>query len=200
MTATDATPATAQAPATREHAGAAIPLPGTFVIDATHSTIGFVAKHLVVSKVRGHFAEFDGSITFAENPLESTATIDIQAASISTNEENRDNHLRTGDFLLVEEHPVITFRSTGVTAKGDGSYVLSGDLAIRGVTKSVDLAVDVEGVVYDPWGGERVAFSASTEIDRDEFGVSFNQALETGGVMISKKVRLELEVQAVRQA
>ena len=190
---------TSQAPATREHAGAQIPLPGTYTIDATHSTIGFVAKHLVVAKVRGHFSEFEGSITFAENPLESTATLDILAASISTNEKNRDDHLRTGDFLLVEEHPTLTFRTTGLQSKGGGKYVLTGDLTVRGVTKSVDLAVELEGVVRDPWGGERVAFTASTEIDRDEFGVSFNQALETGGVMIGKKVKLELEIEAVRQ-
>ena len=190
---------TTQAPATRQHEGAQIPLPGTYTIDATHSTIGFVAKHLVVAKVRGHFKEFEGSITFAENPLDSTATLDIKAASISTNDDNRDAHLRTGDFLLVEEHPTLTFRTTGVRAKGKGRYVLTGDLTVRGVTKAVDLDVDVEGVMRDPWGGERVAFTASTEIDRDEFGVSFNAALETGGVMIGKTVKLELEIEAVRQ-
>jgi len=191
---------TSNAPATRDFEGTAIPLPGTYTIDASHSRIGFVAKHLVVSKVRGAFEEFEGTLTFAENPLESTAEVTIQAASINTGDKGRDEHVRTGDFLLVEEHPTLSFRTTSLTPKGKGEFVAAGDLTIRGVTKPVELDLEFEGVVLDPWGNEKIALSASTEIDREEFGVSWNTALETGGVLVNKKVKLEVEIQATRNA
>jgi len=192
--------ATSNAPATRDFEGTAIPLPGTYTIDASHSRIGFVAKHLVVSKVRGAFEEFEGTLTFAENPLESTAEVTIQAASINTGDKGRDDHVRTGDFLLVEEHPTLSFKTTSLTSKGKGAFVAAGELTIRGVTKPVELDLEFEGVVLDPWGNEKIALSATTEIDREEFGVSWNTALETGGVLVNKKVKLEVEVQATRNA
>jgi polyisoprenoid-binding protein YceI len=191
---------TAQNPATRDFDGVAIPLPGSYTIDASHSRVGFVAKHLVVSKVRGAFEEFAGTLTFAENPLESSAEVTIQAASINTGDKGRDEHLRTGDFLLVEEHPTLSFRTTALTSKGKGEFVATGDLSIRGVTRPVELDLEFEGVVVDPWGNEKVALSASTEIDREEFGITWNAALETGGVLVNKKVKLEIEVQATRNA
>ena len=191
---------TTQAPATRDFEGVAIPLAGTYTIDPSHSRIGFVAKHLVVSKVRGSFEEFSGSLTFAENPLESSAEATIQAASITTGDKGRDEHLRTGDFLLVEEHPTLSFRTTALAHKKGDVFVATGDLTIRGVTKPVEIELEFEGVVLDPWGNEKVALSGSTEIDREEYGVSWNQALETGGVLVNKKVKLEIEIQATRNA
>jgi polyisoprenoid-binding protein YceI len=190
----------AKTPATRELDGVQIPAPGTFAIDASHSRIGFVAKHLVVAKVRGQFDEFEGSLTFAEDALASTAEVTIKAASINTNDKGRDEHLRSGDFLLVEENPNLTFRTTSLASKGKGEFALSGELTMRGVTKPVVLDVELDGVVVDPWGNDRVLLTATTEIDREEFGVSWNAALETGGVMVGKKIKIELEVQAVRQA
>jgi len=187
-------------PATRDFEGVAIPLPGTYTIDASHSRIGFVAKHLVVSKVRGAFEEFEGTLTFAENPLESSAEVTIQAASINTGDKGRDEHVRTGDFLLVEEHPTLSFRTTSLTHKKGETFVAAGDLTIRGVTKPVELDLELEGVVVDPWGNEKVVLSAETEIDREEYGVSWNAALETGGVLVNKKVKLEIEIQAARNA
>ncbi len=136
--------ATTNAPATRDFEGVAIPLPGTYTIDASHSRIGFVAKHLVVSKVRGSFDEFAGSLTFAENPLESSADVTIQAASITTGDKGRDDHLRTGDFLLVEEHPTLSFRTTSLTHKKGDTFVAVGDLTIRGVTKPGALTVTTQ--------------------------------------------------------
>ena len=191
---------TTKAPATRDFEGTAIPLAGTYTIDASHSRVGFVAKHLVVSKVRGQFDEFSGTLTFAENPLESSADVTIQAASINTGDKGRDDHVRTGDFLLVEEHPTLSFKTTSLTPKGKGEFVAAGDLTIRGVTKPVELDLEFEGVVVDPWGNEKVVLSAETEIDREAYGVSWNAALETGGVLVNKKVKLEIEVQATRNA
>jgi polyisoprenoid-binding protein YceI len=191
---------TSQAPATRDFEGVAIPLPGTFTIDASHSRIGFVAKHLMVAKVRGSFEQYEGTLTFAEDPLQSSAEVTIQAASITTGDQGRDEHLRTGDFLLVEEHPTLSFRTSSLKSKGEGEFVAAGDLTIRGVTKPVELDIEWGGVVTDPWGNERVVLSATTEIDREEFGVSWNQALETGGVLVGRKVKLEIEVEAVRNA
>ena len=191
---------TTKAPATRDFEGTAIPLPGTYTIDASHSRIGFVAKHLVVSKVRGAFEEFSGSLTFAENPLESSAEVTIQAASINTGDKGRDDHVRTGDFLLVEEHPTLSFKTTSLTHKKNNVFVAAGELTIRGVTNPVELDLEFEGVVVDPWGNEKVVLSAETEIDREAYGVSWNAALETGGVLVNKKVKLEIEVQATRNA
>ncbi len=185
---------------TRQVNGLTLPTPGTFVLDKSHTQIGFVARHLMVSKVRGRFTDYEGKIVVAEDPAESSVEVVIQAASINTNDENRDNHVRTNDFLDVAEHPTITFRSTKVEIGSSSSWKVDGDLTVRGVTRPIVLDVDFEGVIQDPWGNQRLGFAASTEIDRNDFGVSFNAALETGGFVVSPKVKLEIEAEAVRQA
>jgi len=177
-----------------------LPNAGTFVLDKSHTQIGFVARHLMVSKVRGRFTDFEGALVVAEDPAQSSVEVLIQAASISTNDENRDNHVRTNDFLNVDEFPTLTYNSTKVELSPSGDWKVIGDLTIRGVTRPVVLDVQFEGVIQDPWGNQRLGFTASAEIDRNEFGVSFNAALETGGFVVSPKVKLEIEAEAVRQA
>jgi polyisoprenoid-binding protein YceI len=177
-----------------------LPTAGTFVLDKSHTQIGFVARHLMVSKVRGRFTDYEGALVVADDPAQSSVEVTIQAASISTNDENRDNHVRTNDFLNVEEFPTLSYRSTKVEFGSDGDWKVTGDLTIRGVTRPVVLEVQFEGVIQDPWGNQRLGFTASGEIDRNDFGVSFNAALETGGFVVSPKVKLEIEAEAVRQA
>jgi len=191
---------TTTAPLTREAVGTVLPAAGTFVLDRSHTGIGFVARHLMVSKVRGRFTDYEGTLVVAEDPAQSSVEVTIQAGSISTNDENRDNHVRTNDFLNVEEFPTLTYRSTKVELSPGGDWKVTGDLTIRGVTRPVVLDVQFEGVIQDPWGNQRLGFTASGEIDRNEFGVSFNAALETGGFVVSPKVKLEIEAEAVRQA
>jgi polyisoprenoid-binding protein YceI len=191
---------TSLAPLTREVAGSVLPTAGTFVLDKSHTQIGLVARHLMVSKVRGRFTDFEGTLVVAEDPAQSSVEVTIQAASISTNDENRDNHVRTNDFLSVEEFPTLTYRSTKVQLSASGDWKVTGELTIRGVTRPVVLDVQFEGVIQDPWGNQRLGFTASGEIDRNDFGVSFNAALETGGFVVSPKVKLEIEAEAVRQA
>lgn len=185
-------------PATRTWNGLAIPLPGTFAIDPTHTRVGFVARHLMVSKVRGNFTDVSGEIVVAEDPTQSTVQVTIKAASIETRVADRDNHLRSPDFLDVEKYPELTFRSTGL-AVTDGGFQLRGELTIKDVTREVTLDAEYEGVARSPWGQEVIGFSATTEIDREEFGITWNQALETGGVVVGKKVQIEIELEAIRQ-
>ena len=189
------------APATtREYQGVTIPAAGTFAIDPAHTRVGFVARHLMVSKVRGAFTKASGSITVAEDPTQSTVEVEIDAASIDTGVVDRDGHLRSPDFLNVEVHPVLTFRSTGVLEPKGNEFRLVGDLTIRDVTRPVELDVEFEGVAKSPWGQEVIGFSATTEIDREEFGITWNQALETGGVVVGKKVKIEISAEATRQS
>ncbi len=195
MTTTDTTTAT-----TREVNGLTLPTTGTFVLDKSHTEVGFLARHLMVSKVRGRFTDFDGTIVVAEDPEQSSVEVTIQAASINTNDVNRDNHVRTNDFLNVDEYPTLTFRSTKVELGSSNGWKVTGDLTVRGVTRPVVLDVEFQGVIDDPWGNQRLGFSASGEIDRNEFGVSFNAALETGGFVVGPKVKLEIDAEAVRQA
>lgn len=186
--------------ATRDFNGATIPNAGTFNLDPAHTTVGFVARHLMVSKVRGSFTKATGVVTIAEDPLKSTVEVEIDASSIDTGAPDRDGHLKSPDFLHVEEHPVLTFKSTSVESFKGGEFKLLGDLTIHGVTKQVELDVEFEGVAKSPWGQEVIGFSATTEIDREEFAMTWNQALETGGVLIGKKVKIEIGAEAVRQA
>jgi polyisoprenoid-binding protein YceI len=179
--------------------GRSVPQPGTFAIDAAHTTVGFVARHLVVSKVRGSFGQMSGEITVGEDPLTSRVQARIAAASIDTGQPDRDNHLRGADFLDVERFPELTFASRRVLQR-DGDYVVVGDLTIRDLTREVELVVEFEGLARNPWGHEVIAFTATTEIDREEFGITWNQALETGGVLVGRKVRIEISAEAVRQA
>jgi polyisoprenoid-binding protein YceI len=168
---------------------------GTWDLDPVHSTIGFVVRHLMVSKVRGKFTTFEAQIVTAPNPLESTATATIDLSSVDTGNETRDNDLRSTNFFDVATHPKMTFASTGLRADGD-KFVMTGDLTIRGVTKPVPLTVEFNGFGPDPYGGTRAGFSATGEINRSDFGVSFNAPVP-GGVMISENVRLEIEAEAV---
>ena len=175
--------------------------PGTWNVDPVHSTVGFVARHLMISKVRGRFTDFSGSIEVASDPLQSHLEASVNLASVDTGDEGRDAHLRTADFFDLDGggSPTMTFVSTGIKAEDDdGDYVLFGDLTINGVTRQVEFALEFEGVNGDPWGGTRVAFSAETEINRKDFGLEWNVALETGGVLVSDKVKVQLDIQAVK--
>ena len=181
---------------TRQYEGTSVPLAGEYQIDAAHSTVEFVAKHLMVAKVRGRFAAFSGTVTIAEVPEESHVEVTIDAASVSTGNPDRDAHLRSPDFFDVEQFPTLSFRSTSVEHAGGDDWKVTGDLTLHGVTKPVVLDVEFSGASPTPWGTRAIGFAASTEVDREEWGLTWNAALETGGVVVSKKVRLELEVEA----
>lgn len=180
--------------------GVTVPAPGTYVLDPTHTRIGFVARHLMVTKVRGRFAEFEGSITIAEDASESTAEATLKTASIDTGTPDRDTHLRSGDFFDAEKYPEITFGNARVTSQQGATFQVAGGLTIKDTTREVVLDVELDGVATDPWGNEKLAVTASTEVDREDFGLTWNVALESGGVLVSKKVWLEIEAQAARQA
>jgi len=193
------TPVTAPAP-TRPYRGGQIPVAGTYQLDKAHTTVEFVARHLMITKVRGRFAEFGGTVHIAEVPEESSVEVTIDAASVDTNQDQRDAHLRSADFLDVEHHPTLAFQSTAVERGEDDHWKVTGDLTVVGVTRPVVLDVVFDGASTTPWGTQAVAFSASTEIDREDWGLTYNQALETGGVVVGKRVRIELNVEAVRRA
>lgn len=174
-------------------------LVGDWELDAAHSTVGFVAKYLVFSKVRGSFTAFTGAITVADDPTRSTGRATIETAGISTGNEQRDGHLRGADFFDVEKYPTIEFTTTGVTAAGGANYRVTGDLTMHGVTRSVELNAEFLGTVTDPYGREKVGFSATTSLDRESWGLSWNQALETGGLVVSKNIDVEIEGQLLRR-
>jgi polyisoprenoid-binding protein YceI len=176
-----------------------LPGPGTWVFDTSHSSVEFIARHLMVSKVRGGFGVFSGKVQVAEPIADSTVEVTIDAASLTSGDENRDAHVRGEDFLDVERYPTLVFKGSAPRQAGSG-WVLPGELTIRDVTRSVELAVEALGVLADPWGNEKAVFSATTEIDREEFGVTWNAALETGGVLVGPKVRIEIDVQLAREA
>jgi len=180
--------------ATRTIEGIDAPAPGRWEIDPAHTSIAFVARYLMVTKVRGHFSEFSGFVQVAERPEDSSAEITIQAASIDTGTADRDKHLRSPDFLDVDRFPALRFRSTKVEFPGEDRIALTGDLRIRDVTKSVVLDAEFTGMSQDPWGNPRAGYSASTRIDREDFGASWNMALEAGGWLVSKTVQIELDV------
>jgi polyisoprenoid-binding protein YceI len=185
---------------TRDYQGLTIPTPGKFDLDPAHTRVSFTARHLMVSKVRGGFTSASGSIVIAENPLESHVDVNIDAASIDTGVADRDGHLRSPDFLHVEQWPALTFKSTRVVGLSGNEFKLVGDLTVRDVTREIELDVEFEGHAKSPWGQEVIGFSATAEIDREEFGITWNQALETGGVVVGKKVKIELSVEATRNA
>jgi polyisoprenoid-binding protein YceI len=172
-------------------------------LDPTHSQIEFSVKHMMFTKVRGRFADVDGTIELAPDAHEtSSVSVEIDAASIDTRVEDRDAHLRSGDFLDVEHHPRISFRSRevrGNPTEPGSDFQVVGDLTIRGIAREVTLDARFEGTGTDPWGGTRAGFSASTEIDRRDFELTWNQALETGGVLVGHDVKIELQVQVVQQ-
>jgi polyisoprenoid-binding protein YceI len=169
----------------------------TYQMDKAHSEAGFQVRHLL-SKVRGHFSEFDGQITFdPDAPEQGTVQFSIQAASINTNEPKRDAHLRSEDFFAVDQHPTLTFVSRAVAKTNVAEYAVEGDLTIRGVTRPVTLDVTYLGAAKDPWGNERVAFEAETTLNRKDFGLTWNAALETGGFLVGDEVRVLLSIQAL---
>ena len=179
--------------------GVEYPAVGTYAIDPSHTELGFAVRHMAVSKVRGRLSKFDGTIEIAEDPTDSKVALTIDATSVDTRDENRDNHLRTSDFFDVENHPTWTFNSTSIIAEEPTEWKVTGDLTIRGVTRPVTLDVTLEGVVKDPYGNHRVGFSGKTTINRDDFDVSFGAVMEAGGLVVAKKVDIELEVEAVLQ-
>lgn len=175
-----------------------VPEAGTYEIDPSHSVVEFVVRHLGLAKVRGRFNEFTGVIEVGEDPTESRVDVTIQAGGIDTRDARRDEHLRTSDFLDVENHPTLEFHSTSVSRQG-GDWRVEGDLTIRGVTRPVTLDLEFEGAMQDPWGLTRIGCSATTEVDREDFGLTWNQALESGGFLVGKQVRIELSVEATRK-
>jgi polyisoprenoid-binding protein YceI len=168
---------------------------GTWDLDPVHSHIGFVVRHLMVSKVRGRFTSFQAQIITAKNPFESSATATVDLSSVDTGNEARDNDLRSSNFFDAATHPQMTYHSTGIRQDGDG-LVLDGELTIRGVTRPVSLTFEVNGFGPDPFGGTRAGFSAIAEINRTDFGVSFNAPVP-GGVMVSERIQIEIEAEAV---
>jgi len=183
----------------RTVAGVEYPAAGTYALDASHTRLGFAVRHMAVSKVRGDFADFSGTLELAGDPVDSTVSVTIQAGSVDTNDANRDDHLRTSDFFDVDNHPTWTFTSTAIRPVNASEWKVDGDLTIRGVTRQVTLDAVLEGVVQDPFGMHRVGFSARTTIDREEFGVSFNGVMEAGGLVVGKKVDIDIEAEATYQ-
>ena len=176
-------------------------LTGTWTLDPAHTRIGFVARHAMVTKVRGSFNEFEGTAAFdGANPANSHAEVTIKAASIDTRNAQRDEHLRSNDFLAMQEHPEITFISTGVRQVDETTFELTGDLTIRGVTKPVTIPFTFEGAAKDPFGNLRAGFEGSVAINRKDWGVNWNAALEGGGVLVSDRVTLEFEISAIKNA
>ena len=173
-------------------------LAGTWAIDPVDSDVGFVVRHMVVAKVRGRFTKFEGQIVTGENPADSSVTATIDLTSIDTGNQQRDDHIRSADFFEVETYPTMTYRSSGVRQDGD-DLVLDGQLTLKGVTKDVPLRLELNGFGPDAYGGTRVGFTATADINRRDFGVNFNAALEAGGAVVADKIAIHLEVEAVLQ-
>jgi len=184
---------------TRTVEGIEIPEPGTFDLDVAHSTVGFTVRHLMVSKTRGSFGTFSGSVVVGEDPYQSSVEVTIDPTSISTGDAKRDEHLRSADFFDAEQFPEITFSSTKVRDHKGDRFVLEGDLTVHGVTRPVVLDAVIEGIATSPWGTQAVGFSATTEFDREAFGLTWNQTLETGGVLVGKTVKVEIEAEINRR-
>jgi polyisoprenoid-binding protein YceI len=169
---------------------------GTWDIDASHSTVGFSVRHMMVSKVRGYFREFSGEIVTAGDPTQSSVSATIDLTSIDTRQEQRDAHIRSADFFDVDNHPQMTFRSTAVRTDG-ADWTVEGDLTIKGITKPVTLELELNGFGPDAYGGTRAGFSAKTVISRSEFGVDIQMPMDGGGVVVGDKINVELEIEAV---
>ena len=172
---------------------------GRWALDPTHSSVDFSVRHLMVSKVRGHFAGFDAELVTAPDPLDSTISATVDLSSIDTGNADRDAHIRSADFFNVDQHPTLTYRSTAIRRDGDG-FVVDGELTLHGVTRSVPLALEVNGFQHaSPFGDVRAGFSATAEINRKDFGIEFNMPLEGGGVVVGDKVQIALEIEAILQ-
>jgi polyisoprenoid-binding protein YceI len=174
------------------------PEAGTWAIDPAHTRLGFVARHLVASKVRGSFESFAGTIEVADDLTESKVDVSIDTASVTTGATDRDNHLRSADFFDVENFPTMRFESTEIKDLGDGSFEINGNLTIRDITKPVTLDTVYLGIISDPWGNGKAMLEATTRINREDWGLTWNAPLETGGVLVSKEITIELEVQAAK--
>jgi len=176
-------------------------LTGTWELDPTHTRVAFSAKHAMVSTVHGQFNVFGGELILdGDHPENSTVNVTIDAASITTGTDQRDAHLRSADFLDVENYPSLTFVSTAIRHEGGDDFVLTGDLTIRGTTKSVEFPVELQGTATDPYGNQKIGFEGATTISRKEFGLTWNVALETGGFMVSDKIKIALDVEANKKA
>ena len=181
---------------------AAVEIPGyvagRWTIDPVHSEVSFVVRHMMVSKVRGRFDKFEGAIETAPDPLQSTVTATVDLSSVNTGNETRDNHIRSEDFFHIEKHPTMTFRSTGIRAEGE-NFLLDGDLTLRGVSRPVTFFLEVNGFGPDPYGGTRSGFSATTEINRNDWNVSYNGPIPgaSSGMVLSDRVTINLEIEAV---
>ncbi len=174
------------------------PEAGTWGIDPSHTRIGFVARHLVASKVRGNFESFTGTIEIAEELTQSKIDVTVETASINTNATDRDNHLRSGDFFDTENFPTMRFVSTDIRDLGEGKFEVVGDLTIRETTRPVSLDTTYLGIISDPWGNGKAMLEATTKINREDWGLTWNAPLETGGLLVSKEITIELEVQAAK--
>ena len=176
-------------------------LTGDYVLDITHTRLGFVARHAMVTKVRGSFTDFEGSAHLdAQHPAASTASVTIQVASITTGNDQRDGHLRTNDFFDAPTFPTITFTSTSVEVLGSAEFRLNGDITIKGVTKQISIDFEHTGTAKDPFGNLRAGFDGKAQLTRSDFGITYNAALETGGVLVSDKITLEFDVSAIKSA
>lgn len=173
---------------------------GTYTIDPSHTEVSFVARHAMVTKVRGYFRDLEGTITVAEDLGASSATATMKTASVDTGSADRDGHLKSADFFDVENNPEITFVSTGVQNASGNTFDLLGNLTISGITKPVTLKAEYDGTAQDPFGNVRIGFTAQTVVEREDWNLTWNAALETGGVLVSKKITLNLEVSAIKQA
>ncbi|GGQ96156.1 YceI family protein [Streptomyces flaveolus] len=176
-------------------------LTGDYAIDPSHTTIGFVARHAMVTNVKGKFLDFTGTLHLdGTAPAESTASLDITMDSIDTGSADRDGHLKSADFFKTDEFPTMTFRSTKAEALGGDDYRITGDLTILGTTKPITIDLEFNGAARDPFGNERVGFEGKAEILRSEWGLTWNAALETGGVLVSDKIKLNFDISAIKQA
>ncbi|MGW7241125.1 YceI family protein [Streptomyces sp. NPDC054804] len=176
-------------------------LTGDYTIDPAHTTLGFVARHAMVTNVKGSFQQFEGSLHLdGSDPAKSTATLDITMESITTGSPDRDGHLKSADFFKTDEFPTMTFRSTKAEALGGDDYRITGDLTILGVSRPVTIDLEFNGAAKDPFGNERVGFEGKAEIKRSDWGVTWNAALETGGVLVSDKIKLNFDISAIKNA
>lgn len=176
-------------------------LTGTYVLDPTHSRLGFVARHAMVTKVRGSFEVFEGTAVLDfDEPSRSTANVTFQVGSINTQQAQRDEHLRTNDFFDVASHPTATFASTGVTKVDEATFELAGDLTLKGVTRPVTVRFELTGTATDPYGNLRAGFEGRATLNRKDWGVTWNVSLEAGGILVSEKITLELDISAIKQA
>ena len=181
----------------RTHDDRVVPVAGAYDIDGAHTSVEFVGRHLMITKVRGRFTDVSGRITIAAEPEASHVAVEIGAASLTSGNADRDTHLKSADFFDVDRFPTITFRSTSVTALADNTWEVVGDLTVRDTTRPVTLQVDFDGADVSPLGDERIGFSAATDVNREDFGLTWNMALETGGLLVGKTARIELAVQAI---